>query len=86
MECGSRGVRELLAAIVSHTLVNLPFPAAASFVLGKEHVVHKAEINPPRVQPAVHGICPLPCAQRAFESGHFSPSSFSSFFFNMDII
>ena len=27
--------------------MNLPFPAAASFVLGKEHVVHKAETNPP---------------------------------------
>lgn len=27
--------------------VNLPISAAASFVLGREHVVHKAETNPP---------------------------------------
>ncbi len=32
--------------MVFSTEVNLPLSAAASFVLGREHVVHKAETNP----------------------------------------
>ena len=44
-----RGVCQLLTyhCMVWCAEVNLPIPATASFVLGREHVVHKAETNPP---------------------------------------